>query len=142
VFLPRSKPHCIYFSALITQKVTELSLDTPRVKSNYDNQIPTSVWILCEKLKNRADDRLSVRNAKSQRTQQRNVCTSIFPHLVKIIIECQRPLPSTVLKTREEVLDTLSIVKYSPRASIEDDVRVSLHNWTRMGEILTVHTLP
>lgn len=89
------------------------------------------------------DDRLSDRNAKSQRTQQRNTCTSIFPLLVKIKIErlLVRPLPSAELKTREEVLDTLRIIQYSPPASKEDNVRIS-HNWTRMGEILTGHTLP
>jgi hypothetical protein len=118
------------------------SLDTPTVKSNYQSQIPTSAWIPCEKFKNEADDRLSVRNSESQRTQHRNTCTSIFPLLVKIIIERLRPLPSTVLKTREEVLDTLTIVTYFPHASIEDNVRVTSHNWTRMGEILTGHTLP
>jgi hypothetical protein len=88
------------------------------------------------------DDGLSASNAKSQGTQKRNACTSIFPLLVKIKIARLRPLPSAELKTREVVLDTLSIVQYSRHASKEDNVRVSSHNWIGMGKILTGHTLP
>jgi hypothetical protein len=60
-----------------------------------------------------------------ERNIERNTCKSIFPLLVKIKIERLRPLPSAELKFREEVLDALSIVQYSPHASVEDNVRVS-----------------
>ena len=122
VLTPCSKP-CIYFYALITQKVTELipwhTKSKIKLREAYSHISMDSLWKV---QKTPADDRLSARNGKSQRTQQRNTCTSIFPLLVKIKIERLRPLFSAEINTRE-VLDTLSrvlvtpsIVQYSPHA--------------------------
>ena len=107
------------------------SLDTSRVKPNYEGYNSTSVWNLCEKFKKA---RLSARSAKLQRTQQINTCTRIYPLLVIIHNEFLGPLPSPVHRTHDEV------VGYSPHALMEDNDRISSQKWTRMGEIVTGHT--